>query len=182
MANKIPIDSTATKLLLEADAKAELLLGIVRMVVAGSIAVALAVGLNQANRPESEFLDKQGYFASIGMASYFLVGLAAFVLVKTGKYKPWMAWVIAFFDVFLITINVWLSIHFSGLSTQYALVFPSALMLPLILTFGALRFRPDIQISMTVLVCVFAAAIIFSNPFFETPDENILSQTIKTIP
>lgn len=180
MADKTPIDSTATKLLLEADAKAELLLGIVRMVVAGSIAVALAVGLNQPNRPESEFLDKQGYFASVGMVSYFLVGLAAFLLVKTGKYKPWMAWVIAFFDVMLITINVWLSINFSGLSTQYALVFPSAFMLPLILTFGALRFRPDIQISMTVLVCVFAVAIIFSNPFFETPDENILTQMALT--
>jgi adenylate cyclase len=53
-------------------------------------------------------------------------------------------------------------------------------MLPLILTFGALRFRPDIQITMTILVCVFAAMIIFSNPFFETPDENILTQMALT--
>lgn len=170
------LSSTASKLLTQADAKAERLLGIVRMVIAGSIAVALVIALNAPGRPESEFLERQGAFAAIGMASYFFVGLAAYLLVTTGKYKPWMAWVTAFFDATLIATNVWLSINFSGLNSHYALVFPSALMIPLILTFGALRFRPDIQLSMTVFVCLLTVAIIFSNPFFEVSNETIISQ------
>lgn len=174
------VKSTAKRLLIEADAKAESLLGIVRMVVAGSIAIALAFALNSPERPESEFLDKQGFFAAIGMTSYFLVGLAAFVLVKTGRYKPWMAWVTASLDVVLIIVNIWLSINFSGLSTHYTLVFPSALMIPLILTFGALRFRPLIQIYMTVIVCLLAMLVIISNPFFETSDSDIIAQMTLT--
>lgn len=180
MNDKTLIESTASRLLLEADAKAEQLLGIVRMVVAGSIAIALAIALNLPERPESEFLNKQGFLATVGMASYFLVGLAAYLLVKTGNYKPWMAWVTAFFDVMLIAINVWLSINFSGLNTHYALTFPSALMIPLILTFGALRFRPYIQIFMTVLVCLLALFIVFSNPYLQTTDANLISQMSLT--
>jgi len=174
------VQSTASRLLIEADANAEKLLGIVRMVVAGSIAIALTIALNAPGRPESEFLDRQGFFAATGMASYFLVGLIAFMLVVSGKYRPWMAWITAFFDCMLIASNVWLSINFAGLNTQYALAFPSALMIPLILTFGALRFRPDIQISTTVFVCLLALAIILSNPYFEMNDENILTQMSLT--
>lgn len=174
------LESTASKLLLEADAKAEQLLGIVRMIVSGSIAIAIAIALNASDRPDSEFLDKQGFLAAIGMASYFMVGLAAFLLVKTGNYKPWMAWVTAFFDVLLISLNVWLSINFSGLSSYYALTFPSALMIPLILTFGALRFRPYVQIFMTVMVCCLAGFIIFSNPYLETSEVDIVTQMSLT--
>ncbi len=180
MDDKSLIESTASRLLLEADANAEQLLGIVRMVVAGSIALAIGIALNLPNRPESEFLDKQGVFAAIGMTSYFLVGLAAFILVKTGKYQPWMAWVTATFDVILIITNVWLSINSSGLNTNYALSFPSALMIPLILTFGALRFRPDIQVAMTVFICFLTAGIVFSNPFLVASNSDVLSQMSLT--
>jgi len=172
--------TNASRLLNEADAQAEKLLGIVRMVVAGSIAIAITIALNAPGRPESEFLDRQGFLAAVGMASYFLVGLSAFLLVIWGLYRSWMAWITAFFDCILIALNVWLSINFSGLSTQYALAFPSALMIPLILTFGALRFRPDIQISMTIFVCFLAIAIIFSNPFFQMSEDNILTQMALT--
>lgn len=174
------LESTASRLLLEADAKAEQLLGIVRMVVSGSIAIALAIALNLPDRPDSEFLDKQGFLAAVGMASYFMVGLTAYLLVKKGHYRPWMAWITAFFDVILITLNVWLSINFSGLNSHYALTFPSALMIPLILTFGALRFRPYVQMFMTIMVCCLAGFIIFSNPYLDTSDADVITQMSLT--
>ncbi len=153
-----------TNILRKADAEAEGLLGIVRMLVAAALAIALTLAARSPGRPQIEALDLQLIVAATVIASYFLVGVASYVIVRCGWYRMWMAWVTAILDVVLICGNVWLSVGNVGLNSRFALLFPSALMIPAILTFGALRFRPAIQIAMTVVTGILVVLIIFSNP------------------
>jgi adenylate cyclase len=151
-------------LLKQADAEAEALLGIVRMAVATTLGLAIYMALNSASRPESTVLNIQVLIGTSIIASYFLIGLAAFVVVRMGCYKMWMAWVTALLDVLLIAGSVFFSVINTGVGSLYALSFPSALMVPLVMTFGALRFRPSIQIATTVLMAVLLAMVLFLGP------------------
>lgn len=168
-----------TGIIRKADAEAEGLLGIVRMAIATVLGIALALAVNSSGRPDSSILDRQIALAVFIIASYFLLGLGTMVVVWLDRYKTWMAWVTAFLDVALISTNIWLSLANAGVSSLYALSFPSALMVPLILTFGSLRFRPSIQVAMTALAGILLVSIIFANPF-PTPEDRLLLAHVTT--
>jgi len=157
-----------------ADAEAEGLLGLVRMAIAATLGIVMFLAVSTTSRPDNPFLEAQLLVATAIVASYFLVGLATFVVVRLGRYQMWMAWVSATLDVVLIAGNVWSSLNNTGAHSLFALSFPSALMVPLIMTFGALRFRPLIQIAMTVLMGVLITAIVFSGPLDARIDINTL--------
>ncbi|MFY0611149.1 MAG: adenylate/guanylate cyclase domain-containing protein [Hyphomicrobiaceae bacterium] len=164
-----------TAILRDADRDAEGLLGIVRIVIAAALALVLALAVNAPSRPVSAVLDTQILLASAVITSYFVVGLATVIIVRSGRYRMWMAWVTAMLDVVLICANVWLSINNAGIPSLFALSFPSALMIPLILTFGALRFRPAIQITMTLLVGLLVGLTVASNPHVLAADQALLT-------
>ncbi len=164
----------------KADAEAEGLLGIVRMAIATVLGIALVLAVSSSGRPDSSILDRQIALATFIIASYFLVGLGTSLVVWLNRYRLWMAWVTAFLDVALISSNIWLSLTNAGVSSLYALSFPSALMVPLILTFGALRFRPSIQVAMTLLAGLFLILIIFSNPGSSQADQLLLAHVTTT--
>ncbi len=146
-----------------ADAKAEGLLGVVRMAVAVALAGALLLALNAAGRPDFPALELQINLAATIISAYFLLGLVTAAIVRVGAYAPWMAWVTATLDVLLIGANLWLNVRTSEISSLYMFAFPAALLPALVLTFGALRFRPSIQIWVTVLMCAVLVGVMFSD-------------------
>ncbi|MEL7465360.1 MAG: adenylate/guanylate cyclase domain-containing protein [Pseudomonadota bacterium] len=148
----------------EADAQAEKLLGYVRMGVAALLAASILMAALSAERPEDAVLTQRLVFAMMGMAAYFLVGLAAIVIVKSGWYRPGVAWAAAFFDVGLILWNFYGGVAFVGVDPLFAMAMPAAFMVPLVLTFGALRFRPEIQVAATIFAIGALALIVFASP------------------
>ncbi|MGI9426182.1 MAG: adenylate/guanylate cyclase domain-containing protein, partial [Hyphomicrobiaceae bacterium] len=172
--------NTASRMLRRADAEAEGLLGLVRMAVALALGAALLLAINAPARPDSDVLDRQILLGVTVIASYFFVGLAASLIVRAGHYRPWMAWITAFLDVVLICSSVWLSTVNSGTSSLFAFIFPSALMVPLMLTFGSLRFRPLIQVAITLLTGALCLVILFSDPLSD-PDGGQILQTLGLV-
>lgn len=159
----------ASQRIAEADAAAEKLLGYVRMAVALALGLSILVAALSPDRPDDAVLLRRLLFGGIGMSAYFALGLLAVLLVRSRRYAPWMAWGAAAADVVLIAWNIYGPIGFSGIQGIYALAFPAAMMVPLVLTFGALRFRADVQIASTVLMTLLIAVIIFAGPS-DAPD------------
>lgn len=153
----------AKDMLREADAHAEGLLGVVRMAVAAALAAALTLAMNAASRPDAATLDLQINLAAAIIAAYFLLGLATATIVRLGAYAPWMAWLTATLDILLIGANLWLNVRVSQISSLYMFAFPAALLPALVLTFGALRFRPWIQVWVTCLMCMILIAVLYSD-------------------
>lgn len=152
----------ASHRLAEADARAERLLGFVRMAVALVLALTILSTIGSEERPDDSVLDRRLAFAVIGMLGYFFVGLFVVLYVRPDRPRRWIAWFTALADVSLISWNVFGVVHFSEFNSLYALAFPSSLMVPLILTFGALRYRPEVQVVATVLTAVLISIVVFS--------------------
>lgn len=163
MATSRPSESVAARILREADASAESLLGLVRMGVAATLALAMLLAVNAPGRPDLDVLNQQITLASLVLAAYFGIGLASYGLVRLKAYRPWMAWLTATMDVAVLAANLFLNLKFSGVSSLFLFAFPGALMPALILTFGALRYRPQIQLYVVALVAVALAALLLSN-------------------
>lgn len=154
--------SLAARRFAEADAGAERLLGYVRMGVAILLAASIITAALSTERPENAVLSRRLIFAVGGMAAYFLVGLFAVLIVRAGRYGRWVAWATAFADVALISWNVYGAVAFGGIAPLYSFALPAAFMIPLALTFGALRFRPEVQLAATGFAVAVAAIVIFS--------------------
>lgn len=154
----------AARSLADADARAERLLGFVRMAVAVVLAIVILSATGAHDRPDDPILDRRLAFAAIGMGGYFLVGLFVVLYVRRGRQSRYIAWLTALADVCLISWNIFGVVYFSEVDPLYALAFPSALMVPLILAFGALRFRPEVQVFATLLTAVLISLILFSDP------------------
>lgn len=157
----------ASRSLADADARAERLLGWVRMAVAVVLAIVILSATGANERPDDPVLDRRLAFAVVGMICYFLVGLFVVLYVRRGRQSKYIAWLTAVADVSLISWNVFGVVHFSEISPLYALAFPSSLMVPLILAFGALRFRPGVQVFATLLTALLISLILFSDPGME---------------
>jgi adenylate cyclase len=170
----------ATDIFRKADAEAEQLLGTVRMVVAVVLLCVLAFAANAPNRPQTSALDAQLSLAVAVIGCYFLLGLVTHLVVRTGYYRMWMAWVTGALDVLLILANIWLSLSINGLNSLYALLFPSALVIPAMLALGSLRFRPVIQVVLTGLTGLFLTLIVFSNTAITNPDRMLVRQLETT--
>lgn len=163
MATPPPSDNLTERILREADASAERLLGLVRMGVAATLAAAMLLAIHAPGRPDLDVLDQQIMLASAVLAAYFGIGLASYGLVRLEAYRPWMAWLTATMDVAVLTANLWLNLKFSGVSSLFLFAFPGALMPALILTFGALRYRPHIQLYVVAVTGAALAALLLSS-------------------
>ncbi|MGI9520464.1 MAG: adenylate/guanylate cyclase domain-containing protein [Hyphomicrobiaceae bacterium] len=169
-----------TSILQREDAKAESLLGIVRMAVACTLGLVLVLVVRTIDPPHSAIRDSQLLLASAIVTSYFTVGLITTLVVAFGYYRMWMAWVSAVLDVTFITGALWSSISNTGLSPYFALSFPAALMLPLVLTFGSLRVRPAIQIMATLFMGAVVSAIMFGGHAGSNLNDNTLQYLLTT--
>ena len=179
-------EGEAVRLLRQADADAERLLGFIRV----AIATVLGLTLTLASRAvpasvPSDFVAKQITVAWIILAAYAAIGLVAVWLVTAGRYKAWMAWPTALADVLLVSGNVWLSLNNAALTANFAFAYPSALLLPMVIAFGALRYRPAITMTVTGLLVAAMVAIVFTSPGLtplEAVDPSRLMITFNTPP
>lgn len=167
--------SQTADILERADAEAEGLLGFVRMAIAATLGTVVFLAVGTTGRPASSFIDSQLFIAIAIIASYFLLGLITVVVVRACMYRMWMAWVTASLDVLLIAANIWTGFTNAGASSLFALAFPAAMMVPIILAFGALRYRPAIQLTMTLLLGSLIAAITFSGPYVSPNDDQAIN-------
>lgn len=172
--------SLAEHRIAEADAAAERLLGYARMAVSVALIAAILFAANSEFRPDNPFIDRQIAVGVGAMSAYFFIGLSAVLLVRAGRFRPWMAWAYAAADVSIIAGNVMLGVVFSGGSSLLALSFPAAFGIPITLAFGALRLRFDVQIVSTLAVAALVILILFSAPGDETDVETALASVAAT--
>lgn len=164
MSRSPALSANTARLLSTADADAERLLGLVRMGVALALAAGIAVAVSAPGRPDIPVINRQINLATIVVAAYFLIGLGSYAIVRAGAYRHWIAWATATLDVSLLATNLWLNLHFAGVSSMFLFAPPAALLSTLVLTFGGLRFRPRIQIYLVLLTGAALTALLLSNP------------------
>ena len=138
----------------QAELRAEGLVGFVRMMVAISLGMFLAVTIIWSRGEVQTVLLRQWVYAVATVLGYFALGLFAWYCVRRGTFRHWMAWPLATGDCLFILFSIALGLQNAGLPGSFGFVFPAIWLVPLVLSFGALRFDPLMPFFVAgVLIC-----------------------------
>jgi adenylate cyclase len=145
-------DPVVERLVNAAEMDAERTLALVRMAIAAILAAWLFT--------ISEFVSRHGdtlgatarTTAALTLASLFLVGVVSLALAKTGRFRPWMAYLFGMLDAVTIGLAVFMTLRVGGLGGNWVFAMPGVWTVPLLLSVGALRYRPGVQVWSTLLL------------------------------
>ncbi|WP_261336771.1 adenylate/guanylate cyclase domain-containing protein [Rhizobium leguminosarum] len=123
----------------------------------------------------------------LALATFFLTGTFALFLIRYGQFRLWMRYVFAVVDAIMVASVCYLSLKLNSLSGAWLFAAPVIWSMPLLLTVGALRYRPAIQIWSTLLF-VFALAFVFislspvsNNQFTSSPGVQRLFSLLPSV-
>ena len=143
-----------TPLLRDAENEAERTTAWVRI----ALALALAGGLLISGRiavvaGDLDILRRLG-LAGLAVGALLALGVASLVLVRTGRYAPWMAFASTSGDAAIILLLVGATLRDAHLVGNWIAVVPAVWAAPLILATGAFRYRPGVQLWATGLLVI----------------------------
>lgn len=156
----------ARRLVAEAEIAAERTVARLRMAIALALAVTFLLAVAPSAEAARQFPQLRfAWAAAISvMASYFLLGAAEALVIRLGRYRPWMAWAAATADVGFFVFNAWLSLHNGAIPANYLTAMPAFWLAPIALAFGALRFNPLLQGYAVALMLLGAVASVMLAP------------------
>ncbi|WP_414900718.1 adenylate/guanylate cyclase domain-containing protein [Rhizobium cremeum] len=95
----------------------------------------------------------------LSLVTLSLSGLVALLLIGLGKFRAWMRYLFSFMDAAMVAAVCYLSLSFHQLSGAWIFAAPVTWSIPLLLTVGALRYQPAIQIWSTFLFFIALVAV-----------------------
>lgn len=146
-------DDTTRRLFSEAHVAAERTVAKLRVAVAVvMVAGVMALVVQPALAEHDPALEPQVTIAVWSSAAFLLHGLLTYGVVRSGRYRSWMAWVFATVDVALLLGSLTLVLGVTSLAGAWLPAVPVLWLAPLILAFGALRYDPWVQGWVTLLL------------------------------
>lgn len=91
-------------------------------------------------------------------------GVTTLILIARNRYRAWVQYLLALFDAVMVGTICYLSLQFSGLSGVWVFATPTAWTIPVLLATGAMRYRPGIQLTSTLLFIVALVVVILVSP------------------
>ncbi|MEM8853283.1 MAG: adenylate/guanylate cyclase domain-containing protein [Pseudomonadota bacterium] len=137
-----------------AERRAEQAIAIVRIVIALILAFALTQLVTNLPPADEPMLQVQLAVAIATLGGYALIGIVALILSTTGRMSQMMALVFVTLDVAFVIGSLWINKFNTGLPSNYLAAYPAVWMIPVVLTFGALRYSPATQLYILALMVV----------------------------
>lgn len=134
------MDQDFDALILEAERRAERLIALLRIGTAIALFTVYRFVVGGPGRvPENLGIDDQLTLARITMLAYALLGLLALVLTRRAHHRRWHAYAFVTADALFVAISLFLALGNHAVSGAYVSVLPSLWLVPLVLSFNALR-------------------------------------------
>ncbi|MCJ7996187.1 adenylate/guanylate cyclase domain-containing protein [Rhizobium cremeum] len=95
----------------------------------------------------------------LALVTLSLSGLFSLFLIGLGEFRAWMRYLFSFMDAAMVAAVCYLSLSFHQLSGAWIFAAPGIWSIPLLLTVGALRYQPAIQIWSTFLFFIALVAV-----------------------
>ena len=149
-------------LLTRAELDAERLVSLLRMAVAAGLLTFLwlAASPSEGEAAAHPLLRRQWLYAVATILAYFLLGFGVWLMGRRGRLRPWMIWPMATADVLFLLASVGVSMDNTGILGDAVFALPSMWLVPIVLSFGALRGNPRIMAFTVVLVGLGVAGLI----------------------
>ncbi len=165
---KIP-KTLAARVIAESDLKAERLIAVLRMTLAGLLFLGVSFVLSQSHSAGLEMRQFELYSLLLGAICYFTLGAFNYYFATEERLKPWMSWAFNLGEVVIVSVQLYVDV--ADPSTPSLLVFASPVMLvaALVICVQVLRFKIGLHIFSTLLLLGLCALIMFHDPQIGTP-------------
>lgn len=147
--------TSVEKLFRESESEAEYTTGWVRitlglaMFVSGILVTSGTTELTDMNN--SNQLRDSALFT---VFAFLALGIISLLLVVSGRFRPWMAFVLVTCDAAILGVSLYFALHGIGLGGNWVAAIPTIWAVPLLLAVGALRYRPLVQIWATTATMI----------------------------
>ena len=111
---------------------------------------------------------KPAFTPLLSVSAFLALGAIALLLVVRHWFRPWMAYPLVFGDAVILTLALLTSSQVRALGGNWIAAMPVAWAAPLMLTVGALRYRPTVQMCITALLTTGFVAVAYSLGFHPT--------------
>lgn len=162
-------DTLAARIVAQADAKAERLISVLRMVLATMLFAGVSYVLSQSEAAGLEGRQKELNFLRLGAIAYFCLGAANFYFSNTSRFRPWMSWVFNFFEVMLVSFQLYVDVSDPLTSSLLAFASPVLLIVALVICVQALRSKVLLHVATTTLLLALCGLILFHDPQLGLP-------------
>lgn len=155
----------------EEEADAERIVGWVRILIALGLVAGGLVVTEVVGPVITEHARRGGLVAVVGGAAAFAtLGVATLVIVARGWFRRWTAWVFATGDVAIVVLALQQGLAVAGLAGNWVAALPAAWAAPIVLSVGALRYRPAVQVWVSVAMLAGVTGVALSAGFAASPD------------
>lgn len=171
----------------EADARAELTVATIRLLIAIALLAILFLTVKPGTAapatgsPWPGVLTSQASIAFFTIGTYFAWGLATLTICLLGRYRGWMAWPFATVDAMIALASLSIGLINNDLNGAYAPLIPASWLLVLVLAFGALRYDPALQIWLAAFISTGLAVIVAVTDGFVDAPTVMASDGTRTI-
>ena len=162
-----PID----RLVREAESDAERVVGWVRIAVgvvllAGGAFVVELLGAAAEHQPR-----RTGLLAIASAAALFVaLGALSLLVVARGWHRHWMTWLLATADAAIVIVALREGLAFAGLAGNWIAALPAVWAAPIVLSVGALRYSPGVQLWVTALLMTGLVGVAVTAGFATFPE------------
>lgn len=172
--------SFAGRMIARSDAEAEMLIGRVRMFVAGVIFIALTA-LITILPPETYALRQAELIAGLVVSfCYSCLGAASFLVARSKFYKPVHGLLFALAEVALVLFNTLFDVLNPDTSSLFALASPLLLVIAIVLVLQVLRYNLKIHITVSVLVILGLFGILLYDPQIgQAPSPRLVDEVLN---
>lgn len=162
----------ADVLFAEAELRAERTVSLLRMLISAALGGVFILALFNNPVPDEAVLHRQLAYAAGTLSAYFALGVGTLLALRGGggRRSVWIAWGGATCDVAFLLINLLLALENMGIPANYIVCLPPIFLAPLVLTFGALRFNPALQLYFLFLLTVGFVAVVAASEWDYGPE------------
>lgn len=139
------MDQDFDALILESERRAERLIAVLRILTAAALFAVYRIVVVDRDVPASLQLDDQITLARLTMLGYALIGIGALWLTSRHRHRRWYAYGFVTADALFVVISLFLALKSQAVSGNYLSTLPSLWLVPLVLSFNALRLSWRVQ-------------------------------------
>lgn len=169
MASRHPSYNRGAALLKQSDVAAERLIAVLRMVLAAALFCGVGVLLLRLDTAGLSIRRVELMFLLAGAACYFLLGAVNFHFSHPQRFQFWHSWVFNALEVCLLAGQLYIDVRDPMTPSLLALASPVLLVVALVLSIQALRYRLELHMFTALLLIATCAVVTFHNPRLAVP-------------
>lgn len=155
------------EMLRESDVRAERIIAVLRMVLSAALFLGVCGLLFRLEIAGLGIRQVELVFLLLGAMTYFVLGALNFYFSHPDRFRFWQSWVFNALEVSILGFQLYIDVRSEATPSLLALASPLILVIALVISIQALRYRLELHIFTSLFVISICAIITFHSPLLD---------------